>query len=469
MMTATAKNRLMQKSIPGAAGAVRYDSVIVGLGQTGLSCMRYLARLGESLAAVDSRLEPPLLAEVRAAFPDVPLHLGDFQAEFMPAAGRLVVSPGVSLDEAPIRAARDAGIEIVGDIELFARQCARPVVAVTGSNGKSTVATLVHHMVEQSGRSCALGGNIGSPALDLLAGPEPEIFVLELSSFQLQTTCSLNAAAAAVLNITEDHLDRHHQLSDYAAAKERVYHGGGTMIMNLDDPVVRAMARPQRQCLEFTLRKPLRGQFGVQDKGGESWLCRGEEALLSTRELGIRGEHNYANALAALALGTAMGLPKEGMCRALRSFAGLPHRCRWVARIDDVDWFNDSKGTNVGASRAAIHGLANGRNVILIAGGDGKGADFAPLAEVIAAQVKALILIGRDGPRIAQAVGARAPIQYAADMQQAVLACKGAAQAGDVVLLSPACASFDMFDNYMARGDAFVAAVRELPRPGASP
>jgi UDP-N-acetylmuramoylalanine--D-glutamate ligase len=405
---------------------------------------------------------------VRAEFPDLPLHLGGFDADFLPAAGRLVVSPGVSLDETPIRAARDAGMEIIGDIELFARQCARPVVAVTGSNGKSTVATLVHHMVEQSGRRSALGGNIGSPALDLLVAPEPDFIVLELSSFQLQTTSSLNAAAATVLNLTEDHLDRHHSLSDYAAAKDRVYHGDGAMIINLDDALARAMARPRRQCLEFTLGKPLRGQFGVQDKGGESWLCRGEEALLATRELGIRGEHNHANALAALALGTAIGLPKEGMCRALRSFTGLPHRCRWVARIDEVDWFNDSKGTNVGASCAAIHGIATGRNVILIAGGDGKGADFAPLADVIAAQVKALVLIGRDGPRIARAVGARAPLQYATDMQQAVLACKRAAQAGDVVLLSPACASFDMFNNYMARGEAFVTAVRELARPGRS-
>ena len=464
MMAATASDSRR----PATAGAVHYDSVIVGLGMTGLSCIRHLARLGESLAAVDSRLQPPYLAEVRAEFPDLPLHLGDFDADFLPAAGRLVVSPGVSLDEAPIRVARDAGMEIVGDIELFARQCARPVVAVTGSNGKSTVATLVHHMVEQSGRSAALGGNIGSPALDLLVAPEPDFFVLELSSFQLQTTSSLNAAAATVLNLTEDHLDRHHSLADYAAAKERVYQGDGAMIINLDDAVARAMVRPHRQCLEFTLGKPRRGQFGVQDKGGESWLCRGEEALLATRELGIRGEHNHANALAALALGTAIGLPKEGMCRALRSFTGLPHRCRWVARIDDVDWFNDSKGTNVGASCAAIHGIATGRNVILIAGGDGKGADFAPLADVITAQVKALVLIGRDGPRIAQSVAGRAPLQYATDMQQAVLACKRAAQPGDVVLLSPACASFDMFSNYMARGDAFVAAVRELARPGRS-
>lgn len=461
--------RAMHAALSGraaAGAAVRYDSVVIGLGQTGLSCLRHLSRLGESMAAVDSRLDPPMLAEARAEFPDVPLHLGDFQADFMHAAGRLVVSPGVSLDEAPIRAARDAGIEIVGDIELFARQCVRPVLAVTGSNGKSTVATLVQQMVEQSGHSCALGGNIGRPALDLLAGPEPDFFVLELSSFQLQTTCSLNAAAAVVLNVTEDHLDRHHQLSAYAAAKEKVYHGGGTMIVNLDDAVVRAMVRPQRQCLEFTLGKPLRGQFGVRDKGGESWLCRGQERLLATRELGIRGEHNHANALAALALGTAVGLPKEGMCRALRSFGGLPHRCRWVARIDDADWVNDSKGTNVGASCAAIRGLATGRNVILIAGGDGKGGNFAPLAEVVAAHVKAMVLIGRDGPRIAQAVGGQTSIQYAGDLQQAVLSCARLAQAGDVVLLSPACASFDMFSNYMARGDAFVAAVRELTRRG---
>lgn len=457
-MTATVPGRT------GATGAVRYDSVVVGLGQTGISCLRHLSQLGESLAAVDSRLNPPFLADVRAEFPDLPLHLGNFQADFMHAAGRLVVSPGVSLDEPPINSVRAAGIEIVGDIELFARQCARPVIAVTGSNGKSTVATLVHQMIGHSGLVSALGGNIGTPALDLLAGAEPDFFVLELSSFQLQTTSSLNAAAAVVLNVTEDHMDRHYRLSDYAAAKERVYQGGGTMVVNLDDAVVRAMARPQRQCLEFTLAEPRRGQFGVRHKGGESWLCRGVEKLLATRELGIRGEHNRANALAALALGTAIGLPKDGMCRALRSFCGLPHRCRWVARIDDVDWFNDSKGTNVGASRAAIRGIATGRNVILIAGGDGKGADFAPLAEVVAAHVKCLVLIGRDGARIARAVGGNTPIQYAVDMPGAAAACARAAQAGDVVLLSPACASFDMFSNYMARGDAFVAAVRELAR-----
>ncbi len=451
---------------PGIAGAARYDSVIVGLGLTGFSCLRYLAGLGESVAVVDSRPQPPFLAQARAEYPAVPLHLGDFQAEFLHQAGRLVVSPGVSLDEVPIRAARDAGVEIIGDIELFARQCARPVVAVTGSNGKSTVATLVHHMVEQSGRSCALGGNIGKPALDLLADAEPDFFVLELSSFQLQTSSSLSAAAAVVLNVTEDHMDRHHDFSDYTSAKERVYHGGGAMVVNLDDPVVRAMARPQRQCLEFTLKQPLRGQFGLQERSGETWLCRGDEALLATRELGIRGEHNYANALAALALGSAIGLPKDGMCRALRSFTGLPHRCRWVARIADVDWFNDSKGTNVGAACAAVRGIAAGRNVVLIAGGDGKGADFAPLADVVAAHVKTVVLIGRDAPKIAKAVGRRAPILFAANMGEAVQVCSGVARTGDVVLLSPACASFDMFDNYMARGDAFVAAVRALTPGG---
>lgn len=450
------------RSHPGPAP--RFDSVVVGLGVTGLSCLRHLARLGESLAAVDSRENPPLLAEVRAMFPDLPLHLGGFQSDFLHSAGRLVVSPGVSLEEGPLHAARDAGVEVIGDIELFARQCDRPVVAVTGSNGKSTVATLVHQMIEHSGFASALGGNIGTPALDLLAGPVPDYFVLELSSFQLQTTASLNAAAAVVLNVTEDHMDRHHDLSDYAAAKERVYQGSGAMVLNLDDPVVRAMARPQRPCLGFTLGQPGRGQFGVRRKGGESWLCRGTEKFLVTRELGIRGEHNHANALAALALGTAIGLPKDGMCRALRSFAGLPHRCRWVARIDEVDWVNDSKGTNVGAACAAIRGIAAGRNVILIAGGDGKGADFAPLADVVAAHVKEIVLIGRDASQIARAVGGRAPVQYATDMNAAVAACALAAAAGDVVLLSPACASFDMFTNYMARGDAFVAAVRELAR-----
>jgi UDP-N-acetylmuramoylalanine--D-glutamate ligase len=340
---------------------------------------------------------------------------------------------------------------------------------VTGSNGKSTVATLVHQMIEHSGRVSALGGNIGTPALELLAGPAPDFFVLELSSFQLETTVSLDAAAAAVLNVTEDHMDRHHSLADYAAAKERVYRGSGVMVVNADDAVVSAMAQPRRQCLEFTLGEPRRGQFGVRHRGGETWLCRGTERILDVRELGIRGEHNHANALAALALGTAIGLPREGMCRALRSFGGLPHRCRWVARIGDVDWYNDSKGTNVGAACAAIRGIATGRNVILIAGGDGKGADFTPLAEAVEAHVRELVLIGRDAPLIARTVGGRAPVQYAADMTQAVGACARAAAPGDIVLLSPACASFDMFSNYMARGDAFIAAVRELARAREAP
>ncbi|MBI1732209.1 MAG: UDP-N-acetylmuramoyl-L-alanine--D-glutamate ligase [Gammaproteobacteria bacterium] len=449
---------------PGAAGARRYDNVVVGLGRTGLSCLRHLSRLGESLAAVDSRTNPPCLAEVRAEFPHVPLHLGDFRADFLRRAGRLVVSPGVSLDEPPLRAASGSGIEVIGDIELFARQCVRPVIAVTGSNGKSTVATLVHQMIGHCGRVSALGGNIGIPALELLAEVEPDIYVLELSSFQLQTTSSLTPAAATVLNVTQDHMDRHHGLSDYAAAKERVYRGAKTMVINIDDPIVRAMIRPQRERLEFTLLEPGRGQFGLRRKGDEAWLCRGDERLLVARELGIRGEHNQANALAALALGTAIGLPQDGMCRALRGFAGLPHRCRWVARIGDTDWYDDSKGTNVGAACAAIRGIASGRNVILIAGGDGKDADFAPLADVVAAHVKRLVLMGRDAPRIARAVGDRTIIEFAAEMHGAVVACARAASPGDIVLLSPACASFDMFSSYIARGDAFVSAVRELAR-----
>jgi UDP-N-acetylmuramoylalanine--D-glutamate ligase len=460
-MTATGCGR------PGTAGTPRFDSVVIGLGMTGLSCLRHLSRLGESLAAVDSRGDPPCLEEVRAGFPRVPLHLGGFDADFLRRAGRIVVSPGVSLDEPPLRAARDAGVEIIGDIELFARHCTRPVVAVTGSNGKSTVATLVHRMIECSGRVSALGGNIGTPALDLVAGPAPDFYVLELSSFQLQTTVTLDATAAAVLNVTGDHQDRHHGLPEYAAAKERIYRGSGVMVINVDDPAVSAMIRPRRARLEFTLKVPRAGQFGLCRGDGDWWLCHGDDRLIAAGEIGIRGEHNLANALAALALGSAIRLPREGMCQALRAFTGLPHRCSWVARVGAADWYDDSKGTNVGAACAAIRGIASGRNVILIAGGDGKGADFAPLADVISAHVKHLVLIGRDGPRIRDAVRGRTPVETAADMPGAVTACARAARAGDVVLLSPACASFDMFRDYRARGEAFAASVRELARAGA--
>jgi UDP-N-acetylmuramoylalanine--D-glutamate ligase len=437
-----------------------FDTVIVGLGKTGLSCARHFGAREGRTAVVDSREAPPELAALRREHPRIPVFTGSFDAQIMARAKLLVVSPGIPLEEPAIRAAAAAGAEVTGDIELFCREARAPIVAVTGANGKSTVAALVAHLINASGRRAALGGNIGIPALELLSGPPPDYYVLELSSFQLETVRSLDAAAAALLNITPDHMDRYRSLDDYAAAKSRIYTGHGAMILNLDDPRVAALRRPGRRMIWFTLADPGTGEFGVRRCDGEDWLVHGHDPLLRAADLRIRGRHNVANALAALALGTAIGMPREPMLSALPTFAGLPHRCQWIAGCAGVDWYNDSKGTNVGAACAAIAGLAEGRMIVLIAGGDGKGADFAPLAEAARGRVRAAVLIGRDARQVAAALRPVAGVCFATDMQSAVAAAGQLARPGDAVLLSPACSSLDMFRNFEERGEVFSAAAR---------
>ncbi len=434
-------------------------TLIVGLGQTGLSCARFLHRLGVPFDMADSRTAPPGLATLAREFPGVTPRLGGFDSKAFAHAEQLIVSPGVSVREPAVAAAAAAGVPVIGDIELFARHARAPVVAVTGSNGKSTVTSLLGVMAEDQGRAAGVGGNIGTPALDLLAGPEPEFYVLELSSFQLETTHSLSAAAAVVLNISADHLDRHATLDGYVAAKRRVYRGSGLMVVNRDDPLTTAMAGPNRPVIGFGLGAPSDNDFGVLQQHGENWLAQSDRRLLRRRDLRLAGRHNCANALAALALGQAVGLRLSGMLGTLRRYGGLPHRCQWVARQADVDWYNDSKGTNVGAAVAAIEGLEAPGKLVVIAGGDGKGADFLPLRDPVCARVRALVLMGQDGPRIEQALRGTVPVTYAKDMQQAVAAARERACPGDAVLLSPACASFDMFQDYRERGDAFVQAV----------
>lgn len=445
-------------------------NLIVGLGKTGLSCARFLARRGEVFSAIDSREQPPELAAFRSEFPEAVIHLGGFDPMVIFRAERLIVSPGVALSEAPIIAAVNRGAEAVGDIELFARAvqggtraAARvPVIAVTGANGKSTVTTLVGEMAADAGRAVRVGGNLGTPALDLLGDSEPDCYVLELSSFQLESTTSLNAAAAVVLNITPDHMDRYRSLDDYAAAKARIYHGDGVMVINADDPQVTAMAQRGRRISRFGLSAPAGDDFGVVERAGQPWLAQGERVLMSAAELRIKGLHNIANALAALALGSAVGLPMEGMLATLRRFAGLPHRTQWVATRAGVTWYNDSKGTNVGATLAALQGMPG--KVVLIAGGIGKGQDFAPLKEAAAAKARAVVLIGRDAPLIERALQNAVPVVRAASMDEAVERARELAQSGDTVLLSPACASFDMFKGYDQRGDIYSAAVQRLPQ-----
>ncbi len=449
---------------------MRDRTVIVGLGKTGLSVARFLGARGVAFAVTDSRAEPPGLARLKQEFPGAPLMLGGFDAQALQHAARIIVSPGVTLREPALAAARARGAEIIGDIELFARTARAPVAAITGSNGKSTVTTLLGEMARHAGRGVRVGGNLGTPALDLLEASEPDLYVLELSSFQLETTYSLNAAAATVLNLTPDHMDRYRDLAEYAAAKQRVYRGAGVLIINRDDPIVAAMAERQRTCVGFTLHEPKEGDFGVRSVRGEPWLAHGAENLLRAGALRIKGNHNIANALAALALGAAVGLPLRAMLEALTQFKGLPHRSEWVAEQDGVAWYNDSKGTNVGATLAALSGLGatlGAGKIVLIAGGDGKNADFSILRAAVQKYARAVVLIGQDAHIVARALRNTVPMISAADMKDAVRKARAAAQSGDAVLLSPACASFDMFSGYEERGRVFSAAVLELPHGGA--
>jgi UDP-N-acetylmuramoylalanine--D-glutamate ligase len=437
-------------------------TLVVGLGQSGLSCARFLYGRGFPVVVVDSRETPPGLESLERELPDVAVITGGFEPEVFAAAERLVVSPGVTVQEPLIQKALSRGVEVLGDIELFAREAKAPVVAITGSNGKSTVTTLVGEMARQAGLSVAVGGNLGPPALELL-NDEVELYVLELSSFQLETTHSLQPSVAVVLNVSPDHLDRYPDKAAYAAAKASIYQGAGVRVFNRDEPEVMAMAERRPTDLLFTLEAPADGEFGLCQVGDELWLCCGEQRLLPVSEVRLPGRHNLANILAALALGSAQRLPMPAMLEAVRGFAGLPHRTQFVAEHEGVRWYNDSKATNVGACIAALKGFAaegKGGGTVLIAGGDCKGADFSLLADVIEETVLAVVLIGRDASRIEAALNGRVPMVRVADMEEAVAQAAAFAQPGDRVLLSPACASLDMFKNFSHRGEVFMAAVR---------
>ena len=440
----------------------QFNTVVVGLGKTGFACARYLAAQGISFAVTDNRDQPPMLNEMKTALPDTPLSLGGFDESLLMSADHLLLSPGVSLQEDAIVKAIDSGAEVYGDIELFCRNITAPVIAITGSNGKSTVTTLVAEMARAANFNVAAGGNLGTPALDLLSDNEPDVYVLELSSFQLETVSSLNAIASVVLNVSPDHMDRYEGLTEYKTAKERIYDGNGTIVINLDDPAVASMTRNQRTCVGFTLFDPLPGDYGVRDYAGVRWIVKGDDKLIPVNDLRIKGEHNIANAMAAMALAETLNCPRAAMLSVLRSFPGLEHRCQWITEHAHVEWFNDSKGTNVGASCAAIKALAADENIVLIAGGDGKGADFSELEGVAEGRLKAAIVLGKDGPEIGKVLVNVVPVHAVDSMEMAVETAARIAKAGDIVLLSPACASLDMFENYQARGDAFVAAVKRM-------
>jgi UDP-N-acetylmuramoylalanine--D-glutamate ligase len=391
----------------------------------------------------------------------VACHTGPWDPALFRNPGLLVVSPGVSLQEPVIARAIADGACAIGDIELFARAVSAPVVAVTGANGKSTVTALLGVMCREGGLDVRVGGNIGVPALSLLEQTPPDLYVLELSSFQLETTYSLNARAAAVLNVSHDHMDRYAGLVAYAAAKARIFRGDGAMVLNADDAITLAMALPDRRVLRFGLGVPLGlDDFGLVSRNGGTWLGKGGQAWVAAASVRLQGRHNLANALAAMALAHTVGIAPEAMQRALGDFAGLPHRCQVVARHADVLWVNDSKATNVGATLAALTGQSC--PVVLIAGGEGKGADFSVWRQALAHNVRALVLIGRDAALIERALDNVVPVVHASDMQGAVARAHELARPGDTVLLSPGCASFDMFRNYEHRGEVFTAVVQAL-------
>ena len=440
--------------------------LVLGLGETGLSALRWLATKGAVMSAADSRDNPPNIDDLRRTMPQVAIYTGKFKQAVLLDAELIVISPGVALSEPAVQAAIKHGIPVIGDVELFAQY--RPknakVIGITGSNGKTTVTTLVGEICKAAGLNTIVAGNIGLPVLDALSMDVPDVYVLELSSFQLETTINLHLDVATVLNVCEDHMDRYGAIADYAAAKARLLKYTKVAVLNRNDAT--SLAMQAENIITFGLNAALDvNDFGLI-QNGELWLASGQRKLCKTSALKIAGQHNVANALAAAALCTAIGIEKDVIVDTLIKFKGLAHRVEWVANIDDVDYYDDSKGTNVGATCAAIAGMSkNGeaQKVVLIAGGDGKGQDFAPLAAAVQANSRAVVLIGRDAALIeAVLLPTEVPLYHAEDLPEAVNIAKKVAQKGDAVLLSPACASLDMFNNYVHRAEVFVAAVKCL-------
>ena len=447
--------------------------LVLGLGETGLSALRWLAHQGAVLSVADTRDNPPGIDALKRDLPNVTVHTGAFDSAVLANAELIVASPGVPLSTPEIQSVIARGISIVGDVELFAqhRSGAIKVIAITGANGKTTVTTLVGEMCKAAGLKTIVAGNIGLPVLDIFSMDTPDVVVLELSSFQLETTHSLVADAAVVLNVTEDHMDRYDSFADYAAAKQQIFAHAKVKIVNREDSyssaMVDSMADSESSKISFGLNAPSsKEEFGLLTQVGVTYLAQGERPLLALTEMKLSGLHNAANALAALALCRAIDLDFAPLLNTLKTFKGLPHRVEWVASVNNIDFYDDSKGTNVGATCAAIAGMTkNGlpQKIVLIAGGEGKGQDFLPLLSAVNANARAVVLIGRDAALIEQALtSSHIPRYLAADLPEAVNIAYTIAVTGDAVLLSPACASFDMFKNYIQRAEVFVSAVQQL-------
>ena len=447
-MNAAKKKKAQQKDL------------VLGLGATGVSIARYLKREGQDAIFFDTREEPPGLDELEQLWPDADVRIGD--VKLPKNVRRVIASPGIDASHALLNAARKAKLEVISDIELFAREAAAPFVAITGSNGKSTVTTLLYHMCQAAGRNTLAGGNLGVPALDLLDDETPDIYVLELSSFQLQRTDTLPAKVAVLLNVTPDHLDWHSDEDEYRQAKYRILRDAESAVVNRQDDEALQRAEGIAKVVSFGLDAPAEDHYGIRREDDEEFLACGDSVLLAVNELALFGIHNQANALAALAAGDLLGLDMQSMLQVLCEFPGLPHRMQFVRRVSAVDYVDDSKATNVAAAVASIESV-NGM-LVLIAGGEGKGGDFTALAPPLENKLRAAVLIGKDAEQIDAALDTIMPIYFAQDMNDAVQQAAAYAESDDTVLLAPACASFDQFDNFAARGDAFRDAVEALRR-----
>lgn len=438
--------------------------LIIGLGKSGVSAADFFASRNIPFVMNDTRAEPPGLADIKKRHPQTYIQLGGLSRELLNAAEEIIVSPGVSLKEPLIAEQVTNGKSVIGDVEIFLRYCKAPICAITGANGKSTVTSLVYEMAKAANVNVKIGGNIGVPVLQLIGNTEPELVVLELSSFQLETTHSLAAKAATILNITLDHMDRYENLAEYVAAKQRIYQNCDTAIINRSDFNTYVKNAQPRKELSFGLDWSADTMYGLLAEGDKTYLARGREPLLNSKELPVAGLHYCENALAALALGEACGLPISAMLQALRTFQGLPHRCQFVRAINGVQWINDSKGTNEGAAKAAIESIGKtiAGKVILIAGGLGKGADFEMLKMPVKNFVSHAILLGEASNQLADVFHGLTQVHQVKLLQDAVSMAHQLGQSGDAVLLSPACASYDMFQNFEKRGEAFAAAVLEI-------
>lgn len=436
-------------------------NVVIGLGKTGLSCIKFLKAHGLPVAVTDSRANPPGADELKTIAPDIQTAFGEFSEAFIDQASALIINPGISLKEPAIAKAIQKGTYYTGDIGLFIQAARAPIVAITGSNAKSTVVTLVGEMAKAAGLNVAVGGNLGTPALTLLEQKDIELYVLELSSFQLETTFNLRATVAAVLNVTEDHMDRYASIDEYAAAKQKIYQGAQVAVFNRLDKCTFPTEVVSRK-ISFGLDEAQDGNFGLSERDGELCLMQGAQLLMHANELKLQGRHNIENSLAALSIAHAADISTDVSVSVLKQFSGLPHRCQLVRELHGVKWINDSKGTNVGATLAALQGFGQDKNLILIAGGDGKGADFTSLQTSVNKSVRELILFGQDADIIGATLERETQIHYVKTLEEAVAVAYQLATAGDIVLLSPACSSLDMFKNFEERGEQFMQMVMAL-------